>query len=126
MSPVFKQIRVSTLNDVVLIEIMSTDVQGPERATEFSAELCAAANQESILPILLDMRRCGYLSSMAYSALFKLVKQAKERQRSVKFCNMHPDVKVGADIVGLYHVVEVCDCRESALAALAQERAAVE
>ena len=66
------------------------------------------------------MRRCGYFSSMGYAALFKLVKQAKERQRRVKFCNMHPDVKVGADIVGLYHVVEIYDSRESALEAFAQ------
>lgn len=115
----FQQIRVSTLDDVVLIEILCTDVQGPERATQFSSELCAVASQDCTQPILLDMRCCGYLSSMAYSALFKLVKQAKERQRNVKFCDMHPDVKVGADIVGLYHVVELYESREAALAAFA-------
>jgi anti-sigma B factor antagonist len=115
----FEHIRLSQLNDVVLIEILSCDVQGPDRAQKFSAELISVANDDSVQPILLDMRRCGYLSSMAYSALFKLVKRAKERQRWVKFCNMHPDVKVGADIVGLYHVVDVYDCRESALEAFA-------
>jgi anti-anti-sigma factor len=114
----YKHIRVGTCDNAVLVEIMSPDIQGPERATEFSAELCSIANQDSMQPIILDMKRCCYLSSMGYSALFKLVKQAKERQRTVKFCNMHPDVKVGADIVGIYHVVEVCDCRESAVAAL--------
>jgi anti-sigma B factor antagonist len=117
----FKQICVSKLDGVTLIEILSKDVQGPERATEFSAELCAVACQDCPEPILLDMKRCGYLSSMGYSALFKLVKQARERQRWVKFCNMHPDVKVGADIVGLYHVVQIYDCRESALTAFVQE-----
>ncbi len=115
----FQQIRVSTLDDVVLIEIVCSDVQGPERATQFSSEMCAVASSDCAHPILLDMRRCGYLSSMGYSALFKLVKQAKERQRKVKFCSMHPDVKVGADIVGLYHVVELYDSREAALAAFA-------
>jgi anti-anti-sigma factor len=112
-----QQIRVSTLEDVVLIEIICTDVQGPERATQFSAEMYAVACENSTQPILLDMRCCAYLSSMGYSALFKLVKHAKERKRQVKFCNMHPDVKVGAEIVGLYHVVEICDSRELALAA---------
>jgi anti-sigma B factor antagonist len=113
----FEHIRLSRLDDVVLIEILSSDVQGPDRATRFSAELIAVADQESADSILLDMRRCVYFSSMGYSALFKLVKQAKERQRLVKFCNMHPDVKVGADIIGLYHVVEIYDSRESALEA---------
>jgi anti-sigma B factor antagonist len=113
----FEHIRLSRVDNVVLIEILSGDVQGPDRATRFSAELIAVADQESADSILLDMRRCVYFSSMGYSALFKLVKQAKERQRLVKFCNMHPDVKVGADIIGLYHVVEIYDSRESALEA---------
>jgi anti-anti-sigma factor len=116
----FEHIRLSKIDDVVLIEILSCDVQGPDLAARFSAELIAVANQESAQPILLDLRRCAYFSSMGYSALFKLVKRAKERQRQVKFCNMHSDVKVGADILGLYHVVEVYDCRESALEAFAQ------
>ena len=113
----FEHIRVGELDDVVLIEIMSCDVQGPDRAQKFSAELISVANQESPQPILLDMRRCSYLSSMGYSSLFKLVKQCKERSRPIKFCNMHPDVKVGADIVGVYHVVELYDCQQSALQA---------
>jgi anti-sigma B factor antagonist len=116
----FEHIRLSKINDVVLIEIMSCDVQGPDRAQKFSAELISVADQESPQPLLLDMQRCGYFSSMGYAALFKLVKQAKERQRPVKFCNMHPDVKVGADIIGLYHVVETYDSRESALEAFAR------
>ncbi len=113
----FEQIRLSNVNDIVLIEILSRDVQGPDRATRFSAELIAVANQESVEPILLDMSGCLYFSSMGYAALFKLVKRARERQRRVKFCNMHPDVKVGADIIGLYHVVEIYNTRESALEA---------
>jgi anti-anti-sigma factor len=113
----FKLINVSTLDDVVLIEIMSTNIQGPELATQFSAELCAVANQDSTRPILLDMHRCGYLSSMGYSGLFKLVKRANEQHRRVKFCNMHPDVESGAEAVGLYHVVKYYNCQEAALAA---------
>ncbi len=116
----FEHIRLYTLNDVTIIEILSCDVQGPERAQKFSAELVAVANQASAQPLLLDMHRCSYLSSMGYSALFKLVKQAKERQRRIKFCNIHPDVNHGAEIVGLYQVVEIYDSRESALEALAQ------
>jgi anti-sigma B factor antagonist len=113
----FEHIRLSKVDDVALIEILSGDVQGPDRATRFSAELIAVADQDSADPILLDMSRCIYLSSMGYSALFKLVKRARERRRRVKFCNMHPDVKVGADIIGLHHVVEVYDSRMSALEA---------
>jgi anti-sigma B factor antagonist len=116
----FEHIRLSDVDGIVLIEILSREVQGPERAQKFSAELMAVACEDTDRPILLDMRRCEYLSSMGYASLFKLVKQAKERQRQVKFCSMHPDVKVGADIVGLYHVVELYDDRKSAVEAFAQ------
>ena len=50
---------------------------------------------------------------MGYATLFMLVKHAKERQRPVRFCNMHPDVRVGSDIVGLPLVVEIHDSEDS-------------
>ena len=65
----------------------------------------------------VDLRRARYFSSMGFAALFKLVKQAKERQRPVKFCNLHPDVRVGAEILGLNQVVEIHHSEKSALEA---------
>jgi anti-sigma B factor antagonist len=125
MSPVMttpdsEYLRLSLVEDVVLVEIMSKDVQGPDRAQAFSAELAAVVGQDPARPILVDLCRTGYLSSMGYSALFKVVKEAKARQRPIKFCCIDPDVRVGADAVGLYKVVDIYDSRESALAAFAK------
>jgi anti-anti-sigma factor len=100
--------------------VLCPDVQGPQLAKEFIAELTAVVNQDSARPLLVDLRRCCYFSSMGYSALFKMVKQAKERQRPIRFCNMHPDVCPGAEIVGLKLVVEIHDCQKSALDAFEQ------
>src|SRR5579883_1284647 len=123
MSPAhFQHLRLSMVQDIVLVEILSPDVQGPERALEFSNELSRVAAHECTKPLLVDLDRARYLSSMLFSTLFKLVKQAKERQRAVRFCNMHPDVRVGAEIVGLNRVVEIHDCVQSALEAFAQPR----
>jgi anti-anti-sigma factor len=116
----FKHLRVSHLEDVVLIEILSADVQGPALAQEFSAELVSIAREDSPKPLLLDLRRCHYFSSMGFSALFRLVKEAKEQRRKIRFCNLHPDVRAGADAVGLKQVVEIHDSETSALAAFAQ------
>jgi anti-sigma B factor antagonist len=116
-TPEFKYLRVSLVEDVVLVEIMTKDVQGPDRAQEFSAELIAVVDQNSVQPLLVDLCRTCYLSSMGYSALFKMVKAAKARQRPIKFCCIDPDVRVGADAVGLYKVVEIYDSREAALEA---------
>ena len=116
----FKYLRLSRVGDVVLIEIMSKDMQGPDRVKEFIAELTKVVNGESARPLLLDLHRTIYFSSMGYAALFKMVKLAKERQRPIRFCDMHPDVCVGAEIVGLKLVVEIHDCQKSALDAFMQ------
>ena len=89
----FEHFRLRHVDGVVVIEMMSKDIQGPDRAKEFIVELMTVAEQEEGKPILVNLSRTVYFSSMGYSALFKLVKCAKERQRPVKFCNMHPDVR---------------------------------
>jgi anti-sigma B factor antagonist len=116
-TPAFKYLRLSLVEDLVLVEIMTKDVQGPDRAQEFAAELLAVVGQDSDRPLLVDLCRTCYLSSMGYAAVFKMVKEAKARKRPIKISCIHPDVRVGADVVGLYKVVDLYDSREAALAA---------
>ena len=113
----FKHIRLQHVDGVVIIEMISKDIQGPDLAKAFIDELVTVVQQDDAKPILLNLRRAIHFSSMGYSALFMLVKHAKARQRPVRFCNMHPDVRVGGDIVGLPLVVEIHDTEESALKA---------
>jgi anti-anti-sigma factor len=115
----FKHLRLGMAGNVVLVEIMSTDIQGPDRAKEFIDELTAVV-AECDGPLLLDLGRARYFSSMGYSALFKMVKSAREQQRPVKFCNMHEDVRSGAEAVGLPQVVELYDSEAAALEAFAR------
>ena len=115
----FKHFVLRHVDGVVVLEMVSKDIQGPDRAKEFIAELMSVVDQDNPAPIVLCLHRTCYFSSMGYSALFKLVKCARERQRAVRFCNMHPDVRRGGDIVGLPMVVEIDDCMESSLKAFA-------
>ena len=117
-TPEFKHFRIRHVHGVVVIEMITKDIQGPDVAKDFISELMTVAQEENDKPIVLNLRRAIHFSSMGYAALFKVVKCAKEHGRQVRFCNMHPDVKVGSDIVGLPLVVEIDDCEESALKAL--------
>ena len=92
-TPDFKHILLRHVDSVVVIEMVTKDIQGPDLATEFIAELMTVVGDEERKPILLNLRRAIHFSSMGYSALFKLVKCAKERQRPVRFCHMHADVR---------------------------------
>jgi anti-anti-sigma factor len=116
----FEHFRLRHVDGIVVIEMTSKDIQGPDMCTAFIAELMTVVEQDEQKPILLNLRRTIHFSSMGYAALFKLVKRAKERQRPVRFCNMHPDVFVGADIVGLPIVVDIDDTEERALKVLAR------
>ena len=118
--PEFKHLLLRQVDGVVVIEMVSKDIQGPDLAREFIAELMAVVEQDDRKPIVLNLRRARHFSSMGYAALFKLVKTAKERQRPVRFCKMHDDVRVGGDIVGLPLVVEIHDTEEAAILAFAE------
>ena len=116
----FKHLRVGKNGDVSLVEILSKEIQGPDLAKEFIGELSAAVDGDGSMPILVDLARVRYLSSMGYSALFKMVKGAKERGRPIRFCNMHEDVRVGAEAVNMPLVVEIHDSAAAALEAFAR------
>jgi anti-anti-sigma factor len=115
----YKHLRLKRDDDIMLVELTCSDVQGPERSKEFCAELLAVASQEWGKPLLLNLHRACYFSSMGLAAIFKMVKQAKEHERPVKICNIHPDVRVGAELVGLHRVVEIYDSEEAALKSFA-------
>jgi anti-anti-sigma factor len=116
----FNHLRLGKIGDILLIEIVSKEIQGPDLAKEFIGELTEAVGQDGDQPILVDLGRVRYLSSMGYSALFKMVKSAKERGRPIRFCNMHEDVRVGADAVNMSLVVEIHESAAAALEAFAR------
>ncbi len=118
-TPDFKHILLRHVDGVVVIVMVTKDIQGPELAKELIAELKMVVEQEEGKPILLNLRRAIHFSSMGYSALFMLVKLAKARQRPVRFCNMREDVRAWGEIAGLPLVVEIHDTEEAALKAFA-------
>jgi anti-anti-sigma regulatory factor len=113
--PEFKHVVLRNVDGIVVIEMVTRDIQGPDLARDFIAELMAVVELDDRKPIVLNLRRAFHFSSMGYAALFKLVKSAKERNRPVRFCNMHEDVRVGGDIIGLPLVVKIHDSEESAV-----------
>ena len=115
--PAFKHVLVRHVNGVVVIEMVTRDIQGPDLAREFITELMTIVEEDDEKPIVMNLRSAHHFSSMGYAVLFKLVKAAKERQRPVRFCNMHEDVRVGGDILGIPLVVEIDDSEEAAIAA---------
>ncbi len=119
--PEFEHIRTSMIDNVVLVEILSKNLLGAELAQDLGNELAAVASQDWAKRMLLDFGRTTYLSSTGFGVLVKLVNKAQAEDRQVKFCNMLPEVRVGADIIGLGKFAEIHDDQKSALKAFTHE-----
>ena len=118
-SPNFQHLRLSMVKDVAVVEIRTRDLEGPMLARELSTELALVTAQEWARRLLVDFRRVSYLSSTGFAALFRLVRRAKAEGRDVRFCNMEPGVRLGAEIVGLDKVAEIHEDEGAALRAFA-------
>jgi anti-anti-sigma factor len=112
----FQHIRLSMLNDdIILVELLTRDLQGPTFARQFGAELREVVQKDSANRLLVNFRRVRRLCSTGFAVLFGVVRQVKETGRQIKFCGMTPELKLGADVVGLTKVAEIVDDQETAV-----------
>jgi anti-anti-sigma factor len=97
----FQNIKANMVGDVAVVEVLTKELRFPAHAQELGRELSLVAGQEWAKQLLVNMQHVKYLSSTGFAILVNLVKQAKERSGTVKFCGFHPEVRIGADIIGL-------------------------
>jgi anti-anti-sigma factor len=123
--PAYKHIKATMVDDVLVVEIDTTEVQGPAIAQELGAELSQVVADFRARKVLLDFTGVNYLGSIAFAALSKTVKNVRGAGGQIKFCNMEPSVRraadiiFGTDIVGSQHAVEIHDSRVRAVVSFA-------
>lgn len=113
----FQHIRLSMIGDVVLVEVLSRDLQGPELARELQSELGTLVGQDWAKKMALDFGLTRYLSSTGFGALVDFINKAHKAGKEVKLCNFDPAVRLGADIIGMGKFVEILDTRNEAVKA---------
>jgi anti-sigma B factor antagonist len=117
--PEFTHIRLSSVGDVVLVELTTKDIQGPTLAQELGGELAQVMAQDWAKRLLFDFQKVAYFSSTGFAVLFRLVTEARKKGLELKFCSLDPAVELGAQIVGLDKVAEIHLTQESALKSFA-------
>jgi anti-anti-sigma factor len=115
--PAFKHIRLSTVGDVVVIELVTTHIQVPAMAQELSTELQHVLAQDWAKRLVLDFAKVAYFSSTAYAVTFRTVLDAQKKGIEIKLCGMDGAVELGAGIVGLDKVAEIHSTLKQALEA---------
>ena len=117
----FQHITTSMVGEVAVVEILAKELRFPHQAQELGTELTLVAGQDWAKQLLVNMKHVKYLSSTGFAVLLKLVKQAKDQGTKLKFCNLDPEVRIGADIIGLDKVASLYGTEHEAIKAFAEE-----
>jgi anti-anti-sigma factor len=115
--PKFEHIRLSSVGDVVLIELMTREIRVPEIAQELGTELQHVLAQDWAKRLLLDFHKVAYFSSTAFAVTFRAVVEGKKKGIEIKLCGMDGGIELGAGIIGLDKVAEIHSTQTQALEA---------
>jgi anti-sigma B factor antagonist len=115
----FQHITTSMVGEVAVVEILAKELRFPHQAQELGTELTLVAGQDWAKQLLVNMKHTKYLSSTGFAILLNLVKQAKDRGTTLKFCSLDPEVRIGADIIGLDKIASIYGTEHEAIKAFA-------
>ena len=99
--PRFYYLDVEDREGVVVARVTVDSIRTIKQAEEFSRELAAVAGPGGAAKLVLDLGNLQYLISSGYAALIGLGKSMTQKRGRLALCNFHPDVLVGANVIGL-------------------------
>jgi anti-anti-sigma factor len=123
-NPEFEFIRMSMVGDVAVVEVLAKELRFPNQAQELSDELGLVVAQEWAAKTLINLRRTHFIGSTSFAVFFRLVNEARKEGRSIKFCGLSEDVRIGADIIGLDKLAEIYDDEDEAIESFSRSPAA--
>jgi anti-anti-sigma factor len=115
--PAYSYFDVKHHDDVAILRAKVHEIRHPPAAREFGAEVESFLERDDARRLLIDLYRTEYLGSTAFATLITLARKLAADGGALKLCGLHPDVLVGANIIGLGRIVEVHPDEASALAA---------
>ena len=117
----FQHISTSMVGEVAVVEILAKELRFPAQAQELGTELTLVAGQDWAKQLVVNMKHVKYLSSTGFGVLFKLVKQVNDQGGEIKFSSLDPEVRIGADIVGLDKISSIYETEHEAIKTFEKE-----
>lgn len=111
----YEYFELDSKDGVALIRVLAREMRHPQSAQQFGSEVRAALQSLGLKNAVIDLKNVEYVGSTAFATLLTLGKAIAAQGGALKICDLHPDVQVGANILGLGKAVEIFDSRHDAL-----------
>jgi anti-anti-sigma factor len=99
--------RAETVNDVIVLSLLEPEIRTPIMAASVGKDLRAVVDQIGAQRYVLNLKRTRYMSSTAFAMLLNVAKKITALGGTLKLCEMDPEVRIGADIIGLGRFVPI-------------------
>jgi anti-anti-sigma factor len=101
---------------IAIVELIGPEIRQPEPAIELGGDLVRLLEEDRPKGVLVEMGRVRYLCSSAFAVLIEGCRKAAAIGIPFKLSGIHPDVEVGAKILGLGRLIETYEDERAALA----------
>lgn len=100
-------VRAEMVDDVVVLSLLAPEIRTPLAAASVGKELADLTERIGPQPYVLNLKRVKYMSSTAFAMLLNFAKKVQALGGTLRLCEMDPEVRVGADIIGLGRLIPV-------------------
>ena len=110
-------IDVRDADGTAVVRVVCPELRQPAQAIELGEQISALIASERYDRLLLDFEPVQYMGSTGFATLIVLVKQANKRGIRLALFNLQPEVRFGAEILGMGALIPIHDDEPAALAA---------
>ena len=105
--------------EVAVARAFGPELRHPSHAQQFGADLAALSTVDGYKKVLLDLQHVKYMSSTGFATLLGAHQKMKAAGARLAVCNLHPDVAIGANIIGLGRVIDTYSSESEGVASFA-------
>ena len=99
--------RAETVDDVIVVTLLEPEIRTPIMAASVGKDLGTLADRLGAQRYVLNLKQTKYMSSTSFAMLLNLAKKVTALGGTLKLCEMDPEVRIGADIIGLGRFVPI-------------------
>lgn len=112
------QIIISTVDDVMVVELTERKILDEMSISQIGAQLNALINQPIPPRIVIDFEKVAHMSSSALGMLINVHKRVREKKGQLRLCNIQPAIYEVFVITRLNEVFQVSPTRDQAVASI--------